>query len=136
MSDFATPRAAAPQAPLSMGLSRQESWSGSPFPPPVDHVLSELFAMTRLSWVALRGMAHHFTEFCKPLHQDKAVTHEGHSEDRGRKRQASGGSGQTANAYPQGLSCSGKAASSDCLSYLLAPSSLLCITLLSSHSRI
>ena len=25
-----------PQAPLSMGLSRQEYWSGLPFPPPGD----------------------------------------------------------------------------------------------------
>ena len=28
-----------------------------PFPSPVDHVLSELSTMTRLSWVALHGMA-------------------------------------------------------------------------------
>ena len=31
---FATPRTAARQAPLSMGFSRQEHWSGWPFPPP------------------------------------------------------------------------------------------------------
>ena len=31
-----TPRAAARQAPLSMGFSRQEHWSGLPFPPPGD----------------------------------------------------------------------------------------------------
>ena len=31
---FATPWAIAPQAPLSMGFSRQEYWSGLPFPPP------------------------------------------------------------------------------------------------------
>src|SRR5574340_205723 len=36
---------------LSMGLSRQEYWNGLPFPSPVKHVLSELFTMTRLSWV-------------------------------------------------------------------------------------
>ena len=30
---FATPWTAAPQAPLSMGFSRQEYWSGLPFPP-------------------------------------------------------------------------------------------------------
>ena len=29
-----TPRTAARQAPLSMGFSRQEHWSGLPFPPP------------------------------------------------------------------------------------------------------
>ena len=52
-----------------MGFSRQEYWSGLPFPSPVDHVLSELSTMTRLSWVAPRGMAHSFTEL------DKAVVH-------------------------------------------------------------
>ena len=31
---FATLRTVAHQAPLSMGFSRQEYWSGSPFPPP------------------------------------------------------------------------------------------------------
>ena len=29
-----TPWTEAPQAPLSMGFSRQEHWSGLPFPPP------------------------------------------------------------------------------------------------------
>ena len=38
---------------LSMGFSRQEYWSGLPFPPLVDHILSELLTMTHLSWVAL-----------------------------------------------------------------------------------
>ena len=33
---FATPRTAAHQAPLSMGFSRQEYWSGLPFPIPED----------------------------------------------------------------------------------------------------
>ena len=33
---FATPWTAACQAPLSMGFSRQECWSGLPFPPPGD----------------------------------------------------------------------------------------------------
>ena len=33
---FATPRTVAYQAPLSMGFSRQESWSGLPFPSPGD----------------------------------------------------------------------------------------------------
>ena len=32
---FATPWTAAHQAPLSMGLSWQEYWSGLPFPSPV-----------------------------------------------------------------------------------------------------
>ena len=33
---FAAPWTIAPQAPLSMGFSRQEYWSGLPFPPPRD----------------------------------------------------------------------------------------------------
>ena len=52
---------------LFMGFSRQEYWSGLPFPSPVDHVLSELSTMTRPSWVALHGMVHSFIEL------DKAV---------------------------------------------------------------
>ena len=54
---------------LFMGFSRQKYWSGLPFPSPVDHILSELFTMTRPSWVALHGMAHSFIEI------DKAVVH-------------------------------------------------------------
>ena len=54
---------------LFMGFSRQEYWSGLPFPSSVDHVLSELSTMTRLFWVALPGMAHSFTEL------DKTVVH-------------------------------------------------------------
>ena len=34
--DSATPWTVPHQAPLSMGFSRQESWSGLPFPPPGD----------------------------------------------------------------------------------------------------
>ena len=54
---------------LFMGFSRQECWSGLPFPSPVDHVLTELSTMAHLSWVALYGMAHSFIEL------DKAVVH-------------------------------------------------------------
>ena len=54
---------------LLMGFSRQEYWSGFPFPSPVDHVLSELSTMTHPSWVALHDMAHSFIEL------DKAVVH-------------------------------------------------------------
>ena len=52
-----------------MGLSRQEYWSGLPFPSPVDHILLELSSMTHLSWVALKGMAHGVIEL------NKAVVH-------------------------------------------------------------
>ena len=54
---------------LFLGFSRQEYWSCSPFPSPVDHILSELSTVTCPSWVALHGMAHSFTEL------DKAVVH-------------------------------------------------------------
>ena len=54
---------------LLMGFSRQEYWRGLPFPSPVDHVFSELSAMTRLSWEALHATAHSFIEL------DKAVIH-------------------------------------------------------------
>ena len=47
---------------LFMGFSRQECWSGFPFPSPVDHVLSQLSTMTSFSWVALHSMAHSFIE--------------------------------------------------------------------------
>lgn len=33
---FCDPMTVAPQAPLSMGFSWQEYWSGMPFPPPGD----------------------------------------------------------------------------------------------------
>ena len=40
---------------LFMGFSRQEYWSGLPFPSPVDHILSEPSTMTHPSWVAPRA---------------------------------------------------------------------------------
>ena len=54
---------------IFMGLSRQEYWSGLPFPSPVDHVLSELSTITSLSWVAPHGMAYSFIEL------DRAAVH-------------------------------------------------------------
>ena len=54
---------------LFTGFSRQEYWSGLPFPSPVHHILSELSTRTRPSSVALQGMAHSFIEL------DKAVVH-------------------------------------------------------------
>ena len=38
-----------------------------PFPSPVDHILSELSTMTRLSRVALHSMAHSFVELVKTV---------------------------------------------------------------------
>ena len=49
---------------LFTGFSRQEYWSGLRFPSPVD-VLSELSAMTFLSWEALHSMVHSFIELDK-----------------------------------------------------------------------
>ena len=40
---------------LFMGFSRQEYWSGLPFPSSVDHILSDLSTMTCPSWVALQA---------------------------------------------------------------------------------
>ena len=51
------------------GFSRQEYWSGLPFPSPMDHIILELSTMTHPSWVALQGMAHSFIQL------DKAVVH-------------------------------------------------------------
>ena len=54
-----TPWTAAYQASPSMGFSRQEYWSGLPFPSLVNHILSELSTMTTdktdwLNWTELR----------------------------------------------------------------------------------
>ena len=53
---------------LFMGFSRQEYWSGLPFPSPVNHVLSDLSTMTCLSWVAPRA-------WLSFIELDKAVVH-------------------------------------------------------------
>ena len=52
---------------LFMGFSRQEYWSGLPFPSPVDHILLELSTMNHPFWVALHGLAHSFTELYKAV---------------------------------------------------------------------
>ena len=44
---FVTPRTVAYQAPLSMGFSRQEYWSGSPFPSPVCLYKEILFSLKK-----------------------------------------------------------------------------------------
>ena len=54
---------------LFMRFSKQEYWSGLPFPSPVDHVLSELFTITCPSWVALHGMVHSFIVLDKAVIQ-------------------------------------------------------------------
>ena len=42
----------------------------------MDHVFSEHFIRTQLSWVALQGMAHSFIELYEPIGHQKAVIHE------------------------------------------------------------
>ena len=59
------------------GVLAVKCWSGFPFSPSVDHVLSELSTMTHPSWVALHGMTHSFIGLHKPLLHDMAVIHEG-----------------------------------------------------------
>ena len=59
------------------GFLQREYWSGLPLSPPEEHILSELFTLTRLPWVTLHGMAHNFTESRKPLLHNKAVIHAG-----------------------------------------------------------
>ena len=51
---------------LFMGFSRQDCWSGLPFPSPVDHILSDLSIMTLSSWVAPRAWLS-FTELDKAM---------------------------------------------------------------------
>ena len=51
-----------------MGFSRQEYWSGLPFPSPVDHILSDLSTMTRPSWWPHRT-------WLSFIELDKAVVH-------------------------------------------------------------
>ena len=64
---FVTPRTVAYRAPLSMGFSRQEYWSGLPFPPPGDlpdpgiepmsltsPALADGFFTTSMTWEAHR----------------------------------------------------------------------------------
>ena len=60
---------------LLMRFLQQEYRKGLPCPPPGDHILLELFTMTRLYWVAPHSMSHSFTELHKPLHHDKPVIH-------------------------------------------------------------
>ena len=54
---------------LFMWFSRQEYWSGLPFPSSVGHILLVLSTMTHPSWVALHGMVYSFIEL------DKTVVH-------------------------------------------------------------
>ena len=54
---------------VQYSCSRQDFWSGLPFPSPADHILSTLHHDLSVLWIALQDMAHSFIE----LH--KAVSH-------------------------------------------------------------
>ena len=54
--------------------AKQEYGSGSLFPSPVDHVLSDLSTMTCPFWVVLRSMAHCFIELDKAVHVIRLVS--------------------------------------------------------------
>ena len=53
---------------LFMGFSRQEYWSGLPFPSSVDHIFSEVSTMTCPSWVP-------YIAWLSFIELDKAVVH-------------------------------------------------------------
>ena len=63
-----------------MGFLWKENWNGLLFPPPVDHVSSELFTVTCSSSVALHDMAYSLIELRKLLRRDKAMIYEGLSQ--------------------------------------------------------
>ena len=56
---FATPWAVAHQPPLSMGVPRQEYWSGLPFPAPED-ILDPGIEPASLANPALEGSLYHY----------------------------------------------------------------------------
>ena len=82
MSDSANPWIVAHQAPLPMGFSRQEYWSGVPFPPPGNlpnpgikptsltspELAGRFFTITGLGWV-LNPM----TDVCKRPCEDTKI---------------------------------------------------------------
>ena len=52
---------------LFMVFSRLKYWNGLPFPYPMDHIFSELFAMTYLSWVVLQSWFIDSLNYASPL---------------------------------------------------------------------
>ena len=75
VSDSVAPGAIAQQAPLSMGFSRQEYWSGLPFPPPghlpdpeiepASPALAGRFFTTSTNWEAHRNVKKDLLTFFK-----------------------------------------------------------------------
>ena len=58
MSDFAIPWTDAHQAPLSMGLSREEYWSGLPFPLPGDLPTPGIKCISCISCIGRQTLYH------------------------------------------------------------------------------
>ena len=59
----ATPQVAAHQAPLSLGFSRQEHWSGLPVPFPMHIILTGYFKMQYFFCYLLLSFLNHFLIF-------------------------------------------------------------------------
>ena len=73
ISDSATPRTIAHQAPLSMGFFRQEYWSGLPYPPPGDLLNPGIESTSPVS-PSLQGDSlplRHWGSLRPKLHEDK-----------------------------------------------------------------
>jgi len=59
VSDSATPQIVAHQAPLAMGFSRQEYWSGLPCPPPGDLPNPGIKPLSQASSALAGGVLYH-----------------------------------------------------------------------------
>ena len=70
---FATPWTAAYQAPLSMGFSRQEYWSGVPLPSPFPSAVWATFCQNSPLWAVRLGWP--YTAWLIVSELDKAVVH-------------------------------------------------------------
>ena len=66
MSDCANLRAVTHQAPLSMGFSRQEYWSGLPFPPPGDLPDPGIQLMSLISSALAGRVLYHYHHLGNP----------------------------------------------------------------------
>ena len=70
---FATPWTVAHQAPLSMGFSRQEYWSGLPCPPPGDLYNPGIKSMSLAFHAMTRWVLHHWATWGVPFINNSAI---------------------------------------------------------------
>ena len=77
VADSASPRTVAHQAPLSMGFSRQEHWSGLPFPSPVKQLYSykKIFKRAQLENTTSNFMLTNLTSQKKQTHSSKTTNY-------------------------------------------------------------